>query len=120
MLALRGCSRLCKTTDIPAESATSLCRQAMNEAASVPEKKLILSTLADVVHSEALHMALRALEQSSVKTEASLAAIALVEKLAKTNPAAALSGAEKILADPALSELHPRARQVIKATKKAQ
>lgn len=118
ILALRGCSRLCKTTDIPAEKAANLCRQAMNNAATISEKKLILSTLAEIVHPETLHMALEALEQSSIKTEASLAAIALVEKLAKTNPAVASAGAEKILSDSMLSKLHPRAKKVLEAIKK--
>jgi hypothetical protein len=119
MLALRGCSRLCKTTDIPAEKAVKLCQQAMYEAATVPEEKLILSTLAEVVHPQALQMALDAMERSAVKAEASLAVIALAGKLAATNPAAASVGAEKILNDATLSELHSRARQVINTIKKA-
>ncbi|MBN2312774.1 MAG: HEAT repeat domain-containing protein [Sedimentisphaerales bacterium] len=120
MLALRGCSRLCKTTDLPAENATNLCRQAMSEAASVSEEKLILSTLAEIAHPETLQMALEAMERSTIKTEASLAVIALAEKLAKTNPTTAFAGAEKVLGDATLSELHPRAKQVIATIKKAQ
>lgn len=119
-LALRGCSRLCKTTDIPAEKAVNIFRQAMEENATVSEEKLILSTLAEVVHPEALHMTLDAMGKPAVKTEASLAVIALVEKLAKTNPTAASAGAEKILGDAMLSELHPRAKQVIETINKAQ
>ncbi len=119
ILALRGCIRLCKTTDISAEKAVKLCRQAMQEAATVPEEKLILSALAEVVHPEALQITLDAMERPAVKTEASLAVIALAEKVAATDPAAASAGAEKILGDSTLSELHPRARQVIDAIKKA-
>ena len=118
MLALRGCSRLCKTTDIPAEKAVKLCQQAMDEAAMVSEEKLILSTLADVAHPDALHMALEAMERSAIKTEAALAVIALTEKLVATDPTAASAGAEKILGDATLSELHPRAKQAIETIKK--
>ncbi len=119
ILALRGCCRLCKTTDISAERAVKLCQQAMQEASTVPEEKLILSALAEVVHPEALQITLDAMERPAVKTEASLAVIALAEKVAATDPAAASAGAEKILGDSTLSELHPRARQVIDAIKKA-
>jgi len=119
ILALRGCSRLCKTTDISTEEAVKLCRRAMQEAATISEEKLILSTLAEVAHPGALRMALDAMERPAVKAEASLAVVALAEKLAMTDPAAASVGAEKILGDATLSELHPRARKVIEAVKKA-
>ena len=119
ILALRGGIRLCKTTDISAERAVKLCRQAMQEAATVPEEKLILSALAETVHPEALQIALDAMERPAIKTEASLAVVALAEKVAATDPIAASAGAEKILGDSTLSELHPRARQVIDAIKKA-
>ena len=118
ILALRGCSRLCKTTDISTEGAVKLCRRAMQEAATISEEKLILSTLAEVAHPGALRMVLDAMERPAVKTEASLAVVALAEKLAMTHPAAASAGAEKVLGDATLSELHPRARKVIEAVKK--
>jgi hypothetical protein len=117
VLALRGLSRLCKTTDIPAERAVKLCRRAMQEAATVSEEKLILSALAEVVHPEALHLALKAMERPAVKTEASLAVIALSEKVVATDHAAASAGAKKILSDSTLSELHPRAQRVINTVK---
>jgi len=87
----------------------------MQEAATVPEEKLILSALAEVVHSEALQIALDAMERSAVKIEASFAVVALAEKVAATDPAAALTAAEKVLGDSTLSDLHPRAQQVIDA-----
>ena len=118
MLALRGCVRLCKTTDISAERAVKLYREAMQKAGTAVEEKLVLSGLAEVAHPEALQIALDAMERPAVKTEASHAALALAEKIVGTNPAAASAGAEKILADSTLTDLHPRARQVINAIKK--
>lgn len=117
IVALRGCIRLCRTTDMPAERAAKLYRRAMQQAATAAEQKLILSGLTEAAHPEALQIALDAMERSAVKTEAALAVVALAEKLSATDPALASAGAKKILGDSELSDLHPRAQQVIDAIK---
>jgi HEAT repeat protein len=112
-VALQGCIRLCRTTDMPAERAVKLYRQAMQQAATAAEEKLILSGLAEVAHPDALRMALSVMEQPAVKAEASLAVIALAQKTSAMDASLASTAAGKVLADPTLNNLHPRARSVI-------
>jgi HEAT repeat protein len=117
IVALQGCIRLCRTTDMPAERAAKLYRRAMQQAATAAEQKLILSGLTEAAHPEALKIAIDAMGRPAVKTEAALAVVALAEKLSATDPAIASAGAKKILGDSELSDLHPRAQQVIDAIK---
>jgi len=113
IIALRGCIRLCKTTDIPVATAMNLYKQAMTQAETPAEKKLILSGLAETPHPDALRMALEASEQPSVKAEASLAAVALAQKICAIDPALASAVAKKILSDSDSANLHSQARTII-------
>ncbi|HLB74465.1 MAG TPA: HEAT repeat domain-containing protein, partial [Sedimentisphaerales bacterium] len=113
IIALRGCIRLCKSTDIPIRTAMNLYKQAMTQAETPAEKKLILSGLAETPHPDALRMALEATDQPSVKAEASLAAIALAQRTCAIDPALASTAARKVLSDPELANLHSQARTVI-------
>jgi hypothetical protein len=58
-------------------------------------------------------MALSVMEQPAVKAEASLAVIALAQKTSAMDAFLASTAAGKVLADPTLNNLHPRARSVI-------
>ncbi|MHC4741367.1 MAG: HEAT repeat domain-containing protein [Planctomycetota bacterium] len=114
-LALRGCIRLCKTTETPPEAAVKLYRQAMQRAATAAEKKLILSGLGELTHSSTLQIALDTMQDREVKAEASLAVLNLAQKLIDIDPITASQAAAAILKDPALANLHPRARKIIEA-----
>lgn len=115
IVALQGCIRLCRTTDMPAERAVKIYRQAMQQAATAAEEKLILSGLAEVAHPEALKIALDAMQHQAVKAEASLAVVALAQKVLGIDPHTASAAAQQVLNDSSLAGLHPRARTIVDA-----
>ncbi len=112
-IALRGCIHLCKTADIGAQTALTFYQQAMQSASAVAEKKLILSGIADLSLPAAIDLVTPLTDDETVRAEACLALLAVAEKSAQQAPGRAAAAARKILSDPALTDLHQRARQLL-------
>ncbi len=77
-LALRGYVRLLgKVQDMPVDNQIAKFRKAMEQAAQPDDKKTILSGLSDIPHPDAVKLALEALQDEAVRSEASHAIVRL-------------------------------------------
>ncbi len=112
-VALRGCVRLLKAEGTSPEQSVRLYQQLAAHASTAAEKKLILSGLAIVQHSEALGIAQDLMSEDAVKTEAALALITIAHNTAALDPVRAGAAARLILEDLSHSTLHTQARTVI-------
>lgn len=80
-LALRGAVRLLKESDTGAEDLVKQYSVLMDEAGSSANKKMVLSGLGDVLHPDALDLALCQMDDDSVRAEATLSAVSIGENL---------------------------------------
>jgi HEAT repeat protein len=112
-LALRGLVRLLADGKYPADKALDLLRQADKLAKDASEKKLILSGLSKIPDTQALDMALAALDDEAVKAEAALAAIKIAKAIASQKPKKAKAAAKTILTQIETQSIRKQAEQLI-------
>ncbi len=84
VLAMRGAVRLLKQQDLPAGELLASYAALMENAGTPDEKRLVLSGLAQVPGDAALDMVLARLQDDDVKAEAVQAAVAIIDRLAKS------------------------------------
>lgn len=78
---LRSCLRIAGNQDVPAAQRLTLSREAATLVERDEEKKLLLGALAGIAVPEALALIVPYLDNAATKEEASLAAVAIAEKL---------------------------------------
>ncbi len=96
-LALRGAIQVAGQEPDTAKRL-GLLEQAMASASRLDEKKQALGQIGQLPTPPALEVAIKALTEPGLTDEASLAALAIAEKLAATNPDLADLAASKVLA----------------------
>jgi HEAT repeat protein len=79
--SLRGYIRIARQFTLPDEERAEMCRQALNTARNVAEKRLVLDVLKRYPHPSTLAVAVEAAEQPEVQNEAQQAALLILQKL---------------------------------------
>jgi len=115
LLALRGFVRL---LSLPVQGRTvektlELCRQAIQQAKSSAEQKLLLSGLSNVSAPEALEMVEPFLQVEEVKGEAGTAAIKIAKVIMETHGESAKAAMNKLLAIYNDEDLRKQAKAII-------
>jgi len=116
LLALRGFARLSAlpAQNRPVQEMLEMCRRAMNHADSVAEKKLVLSSLANVGDAEALIMVESFLQSEEIRAEAAIAAIRIAGAIAQKDPDKAVAAMNNLLVDLQDENLRSRAEEVLR------
>jgi HEAT repeat protein len=107
-LALRGCIEVLGQEPDGTKRLTGL-QEAMAAARRPDEKKQALGQIGQLPTSEALKVVLVNLSEPALVNEAGLAAVAIAEKLAATQPKLAADAATRVLAQCKLPEIVKRA-----------
>jgi HEAT repeat protein len=116
-LALQGYVRLIPLQDAPAEKKLAALKDAMALAQRNEEKKLVLAALGAIPTADALALVTPNLASPGLKEEASVAAVAIAEKIAGSNPAEVNAAMEQVVKATANEQLAGRARQLLNQTK---
>jgi hypothetical protein len=114
ILALRGFVRLLGLeTGRPAEEMIELYQQAMKLAPDVPEKRKVLSGLANTKSLAALEMAATCLQDSSLQQEAEVAVVKIAEGIYGSYPEKTKEVLAKIMQTSKSDSLREQAQNVI-------
>lgn len=114
ILALRGFVRLLGLeTGRPAEEMIELYQQAMRLAPDVPEKRKVLSGLANTKSLAALEMAATCLQDSSLQQEAEVAVVKIAEGIYGSYPEKTKEVLAKIMQTSKSDSLREQAQNVI-------
>jgi hypothetical protein len=117
VLALRGYLRLSGEKDVPATQRLAMCKDAAALVQRDEEKMILLGVLGKAGDAESLTMAAAQLDNAALKAEASLACVAIAERLVKGNPAAVVPVIEQVLKSNPDEKLTARANAVLKEAK---
>jgi HEAT repeat protein len=115
-LALRGYIRLAGLADLAADKKLAMCRQAMAAAGRDDEKKLVLGVAASLASADALALVTPCLANPATKEEASLAAVAIAEKIVAGRPAEVAAVMQKVLKTSTNKNLVRRAKVLLDRT----
>lgn len=118
ILALRGYINLLRQKPMSAESKYNKLVEINNLADSSDKKKLVISAMAEVQSPAALEFVEKALDDPQLKTEASLAAVDLAEKLATDNFEKSSAVLEKVVKIDAAESITQRAAESLDKLKK--
>lgn len=116
--ALRGYITLVRDEDLSTERKLSMCKQVAALVQRDEDKKLLLGVLGTVPSAEALSMAMTHLDNSATRVEASLAAVAISEKIVEQNAAAVTEALQKVMQATDNRDVLRRARVVLDKAKK--
>jgi HEAT repeat protein len=97
VLALRGYIRLVPLQDATAAQKIAGLKDAMSMATRTEEKRLVLAALGGIPTAESLALVTPHLASDDLKEEASLAAVAIAEKLVDSNRAAVADAMQKVI-----------------------
>ena len=97
VLALRGVARMAGLPGRPAKQAADLLAEAMELAPRAEERKLVLSALAEINHTAAMHVALTYLADEELEVEAAAAVVKIAKMVQRKNADAAADAIRKIL-----------------------
>ena len=117
VLALRGYLRLSGEKDVPDALRLAMCKDAAALVQRDEEKMILLGVLGKAGDAESLTMAAAQLDNAALKAEASLACVAIAERLVKGNPAAVVPVIEQVLKSNPDEKLTARANAVLKEAK---
>jgi HEAT repeat protein len=117
VLALRGYLRLSGEKDVPDTQRLAMCKDAAALVQRDEEKMILLGVLGKAGDAESLTMAAAQLDNAALKAEASLACVAIAERLVKGNPAAVVPVIEQVLKSNPDEKLTARANAVLKEAK---
>jgi HEAT repeat protein len=117
VLALRGYLRLSGEKDVPDTQRLAMCKDAAALVQRDEEKMILLGVLGKAGDAESLTMAAAQLDNAALKAEASLACVAIAERLVKSNPAAVVPVIEQVLKSNPDEKLTARANAVLKEVK---
>jgi HEAT repeat protein len=113
VLALRGCVRLIGlAAERPVDERLKLCEGAMSAAQTPDDKKLVLSALAGVPHSEALKLAEKLAGDEATRPAAEIAWVRIAAALISTSPDEAKAALRK-LAETGQGTVRDEARKVL-------
>ena len=97
LLALRGYIRIAGLATLPREQRLAMCREALRVANRDDQRQAILGVLSHMASADALALVLPLLDAESSKEEAGVAAVAIGETLAASQPAAVKAAMDKVL-----------------------
>jgi len=98
-LALRGCARLLELSHAPAAEKVKTCAELLARTERDDDRKVLLSTLANVADPAALRLVEPLLGNAEVRAEAELALLKIATGLAKSAPADARAAAARLQAE---------------------
>ena len=117
-LCLRGYIGLATHPDLPADQRLSMCREATGLIERNEEKKLLLGVLGTVPEAEALSMAMAYIDNSATKEEASMAAVAISEKIVEQKPGEVADALQKVMQATNNKDVIRRAKEILNRAKK--
>lgn len=115
-LALRGYIRLIPLQDAAAEKKVAAIKDAMALAERNEEKKLALAALGAIPTADALALVVPHLASPALKEEASMAAVAIAEKIAQSSPAQVAEAMQQVSKATANKRVADRAKALLKQT----
>jgi len=116
--ALRGYIGLVRDERLSTEKKLAMCREAAAMVERNEEKKLLLGVLGTVPAVEALSMAMVHIDNSATKDEASMAAVAISEKIVEQKPTEVADALQKVVQTTDNKEVIRRAREILNKAKK--
>jgi len=119
ILALRGYIRLIPLQEAPAEQKLATLKEAMALAERNEEKKLALAALGSIPSPEALALVAPHLENPALKEEASVAAVAIAEKIVQSHPAQVAEAMQQASTATTNAKLANRAKALLGQAKRA-
>ncbi len=111
--ALRGYIRIYRQLSLPAEQRIAMFGEAMALADRVEEKKLAVEALGRAPDAKALALALTYLDNPELKEEACKAAVAIAEKLSRSDRAAVAAAMAKVIPATQNEDVAKRAKTVL-------
>lgn len=117
-LCLRGYIGLAALPELPADQRLSMCREAAALVERNEEKKLLLGVLGTVPAAEALSMAMAHIDNSATKDEASMAAVAISEKIVEQKPGEVADALQKVIQATDNKNVIRRAKETLNKAKK--
>jgi HEAT repeat protein len=117
--ALRGYINLVRDETLSTEKKMQMAAQAAKLVQRDQEKKLLLGVLGAIPTADALQMAMTHLDNASTKQEASLAAVAIADKIAERNPAEVVEAMQKVLKATNNRDITRQARSALNKARKA-
>jgi len=119
ILVLRGFVHLLgRESDRPAKETIKLYQQAMDLAPSIPEKRMVLSGLANVKSLAALEMAASYLQDKTLQQEAEVAVVKIAEGTFESHPQQTKDILNKIIQTSKNDSLRQQARKILNQIKK--
>ncbi len=113
ILALRGCFRLIPLQDAPAGKKLAALKEALALAERNEEKRLALAVLGAIPTADALALVVPHLGNPGLKEEASLAAVAIAEKIVRTHPSQVVEAMGQVSRVTANKDVAKRARGLL-------
>jgi HEAT repeat protein len=110
---LRGYIRIARQLDVPLTERLAMCKTALQIASRDAERALVLDTLSLYPTVQSLGLVTPYLGQSGLEEAASKSAVAIAEKILKSNPAAVAPAMKKVLDATEDPELAGRARRLM-------
>lgn len=117
ILSLRGQLRLIPQQDASADQKLAALKEAMGQIERDEEKRLALAALGDIPTAESLALVMPHLSEGNLKEEASIAAVAIAEKIAGRNPAQVAKAMQQVTT--ADKKLAQQAKRLLAQTRKA-
>lgn len=117
VLAVRGYIRLLRIQDMPLDKKFAAIKDSAALITRNDEKKLLLAALGDVPTTESLAMVMSNMDNPELKDEASLAAIAIGEKLVTKRPAEVKAAMQQIIKSTGNASIKKKANAVIRGLK---
>ncbi len=114
--ALRGYIRLARQMDLSAEQRLAMCQEALRAAQRDDEKKLALAVLVRIPSPKTLAVAGSCLGQAGVRDEAASTAIAIAEKIVRSEPGAVAVAMQQVLEARPAGQQAARAKSLLERT----
>ncbi len=118
ILALRGFVRLAPQQDGSDVKKLDSLKEAMARADRAEEKRLVLSALGSIPTVEALTLVMSHLDDAELKEEASLAAVAIAERIASSHGSEVAAAMQRVSKATANGKLSERATAIARQAKK--
>jgi len=122
MLCLRSYLAWAGQSELPADKALAMCREAAGLVQQPEEKKLLLGSLGNISSPDSFPLILPYLEDASVKNEAATACISVSEKLLKasnnSNAAQVMEPLRKLMETKPNADMEQKARSLLDQAQK--
>ena len=94
---MRGYIRLARQMDLPPDRRLAMCEEAFRTARRDDEKKLALAVLVRIPSTATLQLAASCLDQAGLKEDAAKTAVAIAEKIVRSEPRAVAAAMQQVL-----------------------